>query len=107
MSDDIDTNDDGAIDNEPWTALIDAVAVFDNRPDMDNMDHTYAGAAVLTKVFGPSNEPVEFGGASRIPNGMDANDANDWVSNTPEIDNMDIAAGEARNTPGAVNSVEP
>ncbi len=105
--DDIDADDDGAIDADPpWAELIDAVAIFDDTPSSGNQDYTYAGDSVLTKVSSPS-QPVAFGGASRIPDGTDTDSADDWVSNTPRFDNSGIASGEAYNTPGAENTVEP
>ena len=107
VNDDIDADDNGTIDTTPWAELVDAVAVFDNRPSVDNMDHTYAGGAVVTKVFGVGNEPVEFGGGSRIPDGTDTNGSSDWTSNTPAIDNAGIVSGEALNTPGAANAEQP
>lgn len=104
---DVDTNDDGVFDSEPWTAILDAVAIYDNRPSENNIDQTYSGNAVLTKVLnGAGDEPLVFGGGSRIPDGLDTNEASDWTSNAPRFDNTNIQTGEARNTPGAVNSVE-
>ncbi len=98
---DIDANNDGAIDTQPWTTLIDGVAIL-NSPT----DYGYAGTVRLMKTVG-SGEPVTFGGASRIPDGIDTDTSADWTSNTPAFDNSGIASGEARNTPAAVNSVEP
>lgn len=106
MGQDIDADDDGTIDNEPWDQLVDAVAIFDGVPAMDNTDRTYAGNSVLNKTL-DNGQPTAFGGASRIPDGTDTDAAADWTSNTPNFDNSGIATGEARNTPGAVNTVEP
>lgn len=103
VADDIDADDDGTIDNPLWAEIIDAVAVFDGVPDTDNTDRTYAGGAVLNK----SVSPLVFGGASRIPDGTDTDSAGDWVSNTPKLDNTSAVSGQALNTPGAVNAVEP
>ncbi len=90
VGDDIDGNDDGVIDNAPWTDLADAVA-FDN---VSGTNIFYAGSAIV---------PNDVGGASRIPDGMDTDAAADW---TPNVFDMSAtpAAGEAANTPGAVNS---
>ena len=103
---DVDANDDGTLDNEPWDQIVDAVAIADGVPAVDNVDRTYAGNAVLAKTFNGA-EPASFGGASRIPDGTDTDEAADWTSNTPNFSNAGIVTGEARNTPAAVNSVEP
>lgn len=106
VGDDLDTNNDGTPESTPWTAIVDAVAINDGG----GSDRTY-GMPVLSGGFdGGGFTP---GGASRIPNGVDTDSANDWVRNdfdlaglpgfvgTPEV-------GEALNTPGAVNQlVEP
>jgi hypothetical protein len=88
--DDLDTNDDGTLDVNPWNAIVDAVA-FD---DESGGDAFYAGLSVV---------PGDVGGGSRIPNGTDTDAASDWKPNvfnpatTP-------AAGEAFHTRGAVNN---
>ncbi len=100
---DVDANNDGSIDTEPWAVLLDGVAIVNNATD-----YAYAGNTVLMKtVAGNQDDPVTFGGASRIPDGTDTDATSDWTSNTPNFDNGGIASGEARNTPAAVNSVEP
>ncbi len=90
VGDDIDGNDDGVIDNAPWAGLVDAVA-FDN---VAGTNIFYAGSAIV---------PNDVGGASRIPDGVDTDSAADW---TPNVYDMSAtpAAGEAFNTPGAVNA---
>jgi hypothetical protein len=100
---DIDASNDGVIDNEPWTTLLDGVAIVNAGTDFG-----YAGNVVLMKtVGGNQDDPVTFGGASRIPDGTDTDAAADWTSNTPNFNNAGIASGEARNTPGVANTVEP
>lgn len=101
---DLDANDDGNIDNVLWTTLHDGAAIVNNGSDFG-----YAGNTVMLKTTagGGQNDPLTFGGASRIPDGTDTNEAADWTSNTPNFDNSGIASGEARNTPGAANTVEP
>jgi uncharacterized protein len=99
---DIDGNDDGAIDSEPWSALVDAVAVN----DAGSADLTYAGDAVLTRTWDGANSVV--GGASRIPDGTDTDQPADWVRNLDNAagltcENGAPDAGEAQNTPGAPN----
>ncbi len=61
VGNDIDTDDDGMIDFEPWTRIVDDVAVTDGGAG----DLTYAGV-----VLGPNYDGVSSfapGGASRIP----------------------------------------
>jgi len=100
--DDLDTDNDGALDATPWTRIVDDVAVTDGG----SSDHTYATVTLTRGFDGISYTP---GGASRIPNGTDTDTVDDWMRNdfdgaglpgftgTPE-------AGEALNTPGAVNA---
>ena len=87
---DLDTNDDGTIDVEPWTSLYDSVAV-------DHGALTYSDS-VLSAT----------GGASRIPHGEDSDQAADWQMNDFEGGGLSgfvstPTEGEAFNTPGAVN----
>ncbi len=102
---DIDTDDDGVIDYEPWSAMVDSVGVFDGGVD----DIAY-GPTILEPYFdGFAYDP---GGASRIPDGYDTDAPSDWVRNdydgaglpgftgTPEF-------GEAYNTPGDFNRIVP
>lgn len=99
---DIDGDNDGVIDNEPWTALLDGMAIVNSATDFG-----YAGNTLLMKTVAGGGEPTTFGGASRIPDGTDTDASADWVSNTPNFDNSGIVSGEARNTPAAANTVEP
>jgi hypothetical protein len=99
---DIDGNDDGAIDNEPWSALVDAVAVN----DAGSADLTYAGDTVLTRTWDGANSVV--GGASRIPDGTDTDQPADWVRNLDNAAGLTCATGDtpvgtAQNTPGETN----
>lgn len=99
---DIDADDDGAIDNEPWSALVDAVAVNDGGAS----DRTYAGDAVLTRTYDGANNVV--GGASRIPDGTDTDQPADWVRNLDNAAGLTCATGgtpvgTAQNTPGDSN----
>ncbi len=98
---DVDADDDGAIDTEPWSMLIDAVAVNDGGA----FDVTY-GAAVLTRTF--DGEDSVVGGASRIPDGTDTDQPADWVRNLANADGLTCATGgaaigQAQNTPGEPN----
>ena len=102
LNDDLDTDNDGALDSTPWDAIVDAVAVNDGGAG----DLSYGVPAL-----GPNYDGVSSfapGGASRIPDGFDTDSASDWVRNdfdlagisgftgTPEV-------GEAYNTPGDPN----
>jgi hypothetical protein len=104
---DLDTDNDGSIDAEPWQELADAVGITNGEAG----DATYAGAAVLSPSF--DGGTLQVGGASRIPDGQDANVAADWKRN--DFDGSGLACctaatpspGEARNTPGAANAMQP
>ena len=96
---DLDIDDDGTFDDEPWTALHDAVAVI----EADAIGPTTYGLPVLGDV----------GGASRIPDGADTDGADDWVANDVTGDGLPggcdqgtADTGEALNTPGAPNTVQ-
>lgn len=101
VGDDVDGDDDGALDTTFWTRLVDDVTVTDG----DAGDGFYS-----TTVLGPNYDGVSFtpGGASRIPDGADTDSAADWVRN--DFDGAGLPgftgtpdAGEAINTPGASN----
>lgn len=101
---DIDGDDDGAIDSEPWSARVDAVAVADGDPS----DFTYAGAAVLVDSF--DGGTAQVGGASRIPDATDTDQPADWVRNLDNAAGLACEsgtadAGEAENTPGEANRI--
>lgn len=100
---DIDGDDDGAIDSEPWSQLLDAVAITDGGAS----DRTYAGGAVLAASFDGGTSQV--GGASRIPDGGDSDQPADWVRNLDNAAGLPCEsgaadAGEAQNTPGQPNA---
>ena len=102
--DDIDADNDGVIDNPKWSgAVVDSVAVFDGG----SMDRSYS-ESVLQAGFDSKN--FIPGGASRIPNGTDTDSSSDWRRNDfsglglAGFPTGEPAAGEALNTPGAVNS---
>ncbi len=108
VGDDLDTDNDGVFDVEPWLRVVDDVAVHDG----DAGDLTYATTVLTDGYDGLSFPP---GGASRIPDGTDTDSPADWVRNDfdlagiPGFDGTP-EAGEALNTPGAPNAlveVEP
>jgi predicted extracellular nuclease/Ca2+-binding RTX toxin-like protein len=102
--DDLDTNNDGVLDMTPWSAIADGIAVNDGAAD----DLTYA---MPTLVAGFDGGTFTVGGASRIPNGADTDAPADWARNDFELANIPSGnpgspvAGEALNTPGAVNAL--
>ena len=102
---DIDTNDDGVIDDGLGFTVVDAVAVRDG----DAGDLAYGGVVLGVAYDGLSFDP---GGASRIPDGADTDAPTDWVRNDFDLAGYNgtpgtPAFGEAFNTPGAVNGAVP
>lgn len=103
LNTDLDTDNDGVLDNSPWDAIVDSVAVNDGGAG----DVTYG-----TPSLGVSYDGLPFapGGASRVPDGADTDTVADWVRNDfdlagiPGNDGTPIV-GEAYNTPGALNQV--
>ena len=108
--DDLDEDDDGQLDAEPWGEQLDAVAMDDGGA----LDRTYAADARLDPMFDGLGQTV--GGASRVPDGVDTGAASDWVRNAFGGEGLGEgcpvaeppgASGEAANTPGAGNAVLP
>ncbi|WP_159603289.1 ExeM/NucH family extracellular endonuclease [Agromyces humi] len=104
LGNDLDTNNDGALDLPAGVTLVDAIAVNDGGVG----DLAYGGVTLGVAYDGLSFAP---GGASRIPDGTDTDTTADWVRN--DFDKAGItgntgtlAAGEALNTPGAANAVD-
>lgn len=102
---DLDTNIDGILDITPWTTILDSVAVTDGGAG----DMTYSDAVLYAYYDGLAYAP---GGASRIPDGYDTNQATDWIRN--DFDLFGIPGyigtpvlGEAVNTPGSPNELVP
>jgi len=105
---DLDTDDDGTFDTEPWSSIADSVAVTDGGAG----DLVYSTTVLDPDFAGGTFAP---GGASRIPDGTDTDSAADWTLN--DFDGAGIPGfpgspdeGEALNTPGAPNAlveVEP
>jgi len=104
LGDDLDTDNDGALDATPWEAVVDAVAVNDGG----SSDVTYGVPALGPNYDGVSN--FAPGGASRIPDGFDTDSASDWVRNDFDLAGIPglpgtPVVGEAFNTPGATNQI--
>ncbi len=101
LYDDLDTNDDGVLDVEPWSDLIDSVAVNDGGAG----DMTFGTTTLTVGYDGLSYAP---GGASRIPDGFDTDAVTDWVRNDFDLGGIpgytgSLVVGEAYNTPGESN----
>ena len=114
VEDDLDTDDDGTLDDTPWDAVQDIVALgdegyFDNGCDMaptpgaDLLYLSVSGNSIDAPLCRPDGGGTDVGGASRIPDGADANLATDWVMNA--LDGTAEAATQAGNTPGASNCI--
>ncbi|NAS30602.1 T9SS type A sorting domain-containing protein [Flavobacteriaceae bacterium R38] len=101
---DLDTDNDGILDLEPWDAIVDDIAVNDGGTS----DINYASVVLLQSFDGNTNT---VGGASRIPNGIDTDAVSDWTRNDfdgqglPNFPDAVAESGEAINTPGADNMV--
>jgi hypothetical protein len=104
--DDIDTDDNGIIDNILWNTIVDDVGVNDGGAG----DLNYS-TVVLTPGY--DGFPFTPGGASRIPNGTDTDTVADWTRNDfdgagiPDLDPGTPDPGEAFNTPNAENALVP
>lgn len=97
--DDLDTDDDGLLDSQPWMALLDDVAVNDEGLG----EQVYSSAALTANYDGNIFVP---GGASRLPNGSDTDMVGDWTRNDFDGAGLPgffgtVDAGEAANTPEA------
>lgn len=71
---DLDINDDGVLDQQPWAALVDDVAVSTGLGNA----RTYSSSTLLPNFDGTN---TVVGGASRIPDASDTNSPNDWRRN--------------------------
>jgi predicted extracellular nuclease len=105
VGDGLDTDNDGVLDSEPWSRIVDDVAVHDGGAE----DCTYASTVLIRGYDGNSNT---VGGASRIPNGTDTDSVDDWVRNDFDGEGLPNFTGtpdpgEALNTPGATNELVP
>ncbi|MBS9462932.1 T9SS type A sorting domain-containing protein [Flagellimonas sp. 389] len=102
VGDDLDTDDDGILDATPWEAILDDIGVNDGGSG----DFNYS-QVVLSQGFDGISFTV--GGASRIPNATDTDNASDWVRNDfdgqglPDFPSAVADNGEAINTPAAEN----
>jgi predicted extracellular nuclease len=100
---DLDADNDGVIDPAAGLTVLDAVATSDGGAG----DLTYGG---VTLVAGYDDLAFTPGGASRFPDGTDTDTTADWVRNDFDLAGIPafagtLVAGEALNTPGAVNAV--
>jgi predicted extracellular nuclease len=98
----IDADEDGAVDADLGFTVIDAVGVRDADAA------ALAWGTVLDQTFDGGTRTV--GGASRIPDGTDTDAAADWVRNAFSGAGIsgrpgEPGPGQAWNTPGAANRV--
>jgi hypothetical protein len=104
VGDDIDTDNDGVIDQQSWTWVSDEVGVFDGGEE----DLNYADSVL---GVGLPRGGTAVGGASRIPNGVDNDSAADWRRNAFNGEGIKGLPGgivdprEAINTPGESNRI--
>lgn len=98
--DDVDDDNDGTLNSTlPWDSIIDSVAVEDGG--------TLYSSVVL--VRGSDGNSFTFGGASRLPNGVDTDSAADWTRNnfspapSLTINAANATQREAINSPEALN----
>lgn len=102
VGDDIDTTNDGTIDNPLWSEIVDSIGTSDGG----GSDFVY-GVDLPPGYDGNNFQP---GGASRIPDGLDTDSFSDWVRNDffgqglPGFANV-ADPGTAINTAGAMNQV--
>lgn len=104
QGDDLDVDDDGTLDDTPWSGLSDDVAVDDGGVD----DRLYT-TVILTDAL---DRAGYVGGASRIPYGVDTDSASDWMRNDFDGQGLvgfmgSLESGEAYNTPDRVNRMNP
>lgn len=101
LGQDLDANNDGVFDQTPWSRIVDDVSVSQNQTN----DIFYSNTVLLPNVDGRN---TTFGGASRIPNGFDSDNASDWLRNDFDLAGIPgftgtPESGEAFNTPGEIN----
>ncbi len=96
LGNDIDTTNNGVIDNPLWSEIVDSVAVHDGGVN----DRVYGTPVLFANYDGLST--YKPGGASRIPDGYDTNSQSDWMRNVFSI-GSEPSVGEANNTPGEPN----
>jgi len=103
VGDDLDAENDGVLDANPWSSIQDGVAFSDGT----------AGARTYTApVLGPAfdGNATAPGGASRFPYYVDTNSVTDWKRNDFDGAGLPgfsgtLVSGEAWNTPASVTRV--
>ena len=102
LGDDLDTDNDGILDNQPWDTIVDDIGVNDGGAS----DINYASVVLLQNFDGIS---FTVGGASRIPDGTDTDSPADWTRNDfagaglPLFPGVTADPGEAINIGGGQN----
>lgn len=102
VGDDLDTDDGGIIDVEPWFALVDIIAVNKGSSHI-----TYRPTILYYEYDGL---PYAQGGAARIPDRYDIESITNWVRNDWDLAGItgktgSPVLGEAYNTPGELNMI--
>jgi len=107
VTNDIDADNDGVIDNVLWVVIDDCVGVWDGGVSDLNYCSTILDSTLPPPGFTP-------GGASRIPNGADTDTAADWARNDFDGDGLPsfplalpAVLPEAVNTPSLLNMLGP
>ncbi|QTD48487.1 endonuclease I family protein [Sulfidibacter corallicola] len=100
---DLDSDDNGTIDQMRWDVVYDSVAVSHER----HGDLVYSDTVLTLTLRRGANAP---GGASRWPYYRDTDSAADWFRNDFDGEGLDgfsgsVEVGEAYNTPARVNRV--
>jgi len=100
--DDLDADNDGILDAEPWEEVLDGVSVDDG----DVGDQVYAETILMAGFDGGT---FTVGGASRRIDGLDTDSPADWIRNDFDGDGLNafdvvLGADEASNTPAELNS---
>jgi len=95
---DLDVNDDGVLDDEPWTEVIDAVGILETSQDPPPTDSgfVYTNTTVGPEVLEPDQVEVLPGHVFLCPTGAP------WL-----IGSFEVFGGDADDTPGAPNPDSP
>ena len=105
VGDDLDTTDDGILDDGPERV---SRRRLGRRPRRRRQGTPRTATRCSPAA---TTEPVAPGGASRIPDGVDTDAPADWVRNDFDLAGIPgstaLVDGEAVNTPGAENTTTP
>jgi hypothetical protein len=96
---DLDVNDDGSLDVEPWTTILDAVGIVASTVVPAETEHVY-GAALGFVDIGP--EPADYGNDAPSHIFRYPNRTGNWIMGTHSL-----AESTRRDTPGKANLLAP